>query len=210
MPTTTTLGELSLSAFMSSKICHDLVNPIGAINNGLELLEEEEDEETRAYAMELIQNSARAAVARLEFARLAFGASSGLGGTIDLNYAGSIARAFVEEGRHRLTWPASGGTWPKDRVRLLLMVLHISLLAVPGGGDVAVSVSGPRFDIRCKGRTARIPEKVSEIFAGQMLEPIEPRTVVPYYAARLAEELGLKLTVRRAEADILFTAEPRR
>jgi histidine phosphotransferase ChpT len=95
MATITELSELDLAALMSSKICHDIVGPVGAINNGLELLEEEEDEQTRAYALQLIQNSARSAAARLEFARLAFGASSGLGGAIDLGMAERVARGFV-------------------------------------------------------------------------------------------------------------------
>ncbi len=109
MPIDVMLDDLDLTAFMSSKICHDLVGPVGAINNGLELLEEETDDETREYAFQLIQNSAQIAWARLEFARLAFGASAGLGTVIDLGHAERIARAFVEEGRHQLKWTRPTG-----------------------------------------------------------------------------------------------------
>ena len=69
------LGNLDLAALISSRICHDVINPVGAISNGLEMLAEEPDEEMRVQAMELIRNSARQAAAKLQFARLAFGAA---------------------------------------------------------------------------------------------------------------------------------------
>jgi len=73
------LEDTTLAALISSKICHDLAGQIGAINNGLELLEEESDEDTRYYALELIHNSAKAAWAQLDFNRLAFGVAASLG-----------------------------------------------------------------------------------------------------------------------------------
>ncbi|MDX2263748.1 MAG: histidine phosphotransferase family protein [Hyphomicrobiales bacterium] len=203
------LDDLNLCAFLASKLCHDLVGPIGAINNGLELLEDDDDDDTRAYAFEIIQNSARIAAARLEFARLAFGSSSGLGGEIELAMAEKIARAFIEEGKHRLHWPKPQGALPKDYVRLLLIALFVSLQAAPGGGDVTVSVvvgAQPDFRIRCKGRTARAPENFESLLSGE--GEIDPRTVIPYYAGRLASALGSSLTVAMDGADALIRCEP--
>lgn len=207
------LGDINLTAFMSSKICHDLVGPVGAINNGLELLEEETDEETRAYAYEVIINSAQAAWTRLEFARLAFGASSGLGSSVDIGHAEKVARGFVEEGKHKLHWNAEQGlTLDKGYARLLMMMIAISIPAVPGGGHISVSVSGtaerPTFEIRCRGRAARIPERVDEIVSGRSAEGIDPRSVLPYYAGRLATELDMEISVRKEDKEIVFLAEP--
>lgn len=208
------LGDINLTAFMSSKICHDLVGPIGAINNGLELLEEETDEETRAYAHEVIVNSAQAAWTRLEFARLAFGASSGLGSAVDIGYAEKVARGFVEEGKHRLHWQSDPGvSLDKGYARLLMMMIAIAMPAVPGGGDIFVSVTGeperPAFEIRCRGRAARIPERVKEIVTGLSAEGIDPRSVLAYYAGRLATELQTEIDVREENGDIVFLAKPR-
>ncbi|MDZ4791409.1 MAG: histidine phosphotransferase family protein [Hyphomicrobiales bacterium] len=214
MPPELTLDELNISAFMSSKLCHDLVGPVGAINNGLELLEDDDDDDTRAYAFEIIQNSARIAALRLEFARLAFGSSSGLGGEIELGHAEKIARHFVEEGKHRLNWPRPEGALPKDHVRLLLIALCISLQATPGGGEIAVSVrkglKTPSFFIRCKGKTARMPENFEALLNGMAAKEVDPRNIMPYYAGRLAIALGAALTARKDGADMVFECAPSR
>lgn len=207
------LDDLHLTAFMSSKICHDLVGPVGAISNGLELLEEETDEETRAYAMELIQFSAAVARARLEYARLAFGASTALGSEIDLRHAEGIVRTFVEEGKHKLHWECAPGSLEKTRARLILQLVSVAMPAIPAGGDLKVAISGDSAnvtcEIRCKGRNARIPEGLEDIFQGRTKD-VDPRTIISYYATRLARSVGMALTVRKDGADIVFTARPRR
>lgn len=207
------LDDLHLTAFMSSKICHDLVGPVGAISNGLELLEEETDEETRAYAFELIQFSASVARARLEFARLAFGASSAMGSEVDLGHAGNIVRSFVEEGKHKLHWQTFAGGLEKARLRLLLTLITVSMTAVPAGGDIRVLVTGDAencdFEIRCTGRGARIPEGVQDIFSGST-DNVDPRSIVGYYSKRLAEASAMSLTVRKDGADIVFDAKTHR
>lgn len=204
------LDDLHLAAFMSSKICHDLVGPVGAISNGLELLEEETDEETRAYAFELIQFSASVARARLEYARLAFGASSALGSDVDLTHAGAVVRGFVEEGKHKLHWKTFAGGMEKTKVRVLLTLVTVAMTAIPAGGDLRVSVTGnaaaPTFEIRCSGRGARIPEGIEDIFAGRPAD-VDPRSIVGYYATRMAHASGLALTVRKDGVDIVFMAK---
>jgi histidine phosphotransferase ChpT len=206
------LGDLHLTAFMSSKICHDLVGPVGAINNGLELLEEETDEQTRAYAFELIQFSAQAARARLEYARLAFGASTAIGSEIDLRHAESIVRAFVEEGKHKLHWDVPPGNMEKNKARLLMMLLAVVMPAIPAGGDIFATMTGtlaePKFELRCRGRGARIPEGIEDMFAGRSAA-VDPRSVIGYYATRLADAAEMTLTVRKEGTDIVFEALPR-
>jgi histidine phosphotransferase ChpT len=204
------LDDLHFTAFMSSKICHDLVGPVGAISNGLELLEEESDEDTRAYALELIQYSASVARARLEYARLAFGASSALGSDVDLGHAGNVARAFVEEGKHKLHWKAFPGGLEKTKVRLLLTLIAIAMTSIPAGGDMKVTISGdaeaPNIEIRCSGRGARIPEGFAKMLSGKA-EDIDPRSIIGYYAARLADSCSMPLTVRKEGTNIVFSAK---
>jgi histidine phosphotransferase ChpT len=206
------LDDLHLTAFMSSKICHDLVGPVGAINNGLELLDEETDEQTRAYAFELIQFSAHAARARLEYARLAFGASTAIGSEIDLRHAEGIVRTFVEEGKHKLHWDVPYGNMEKNKARLLMILLAVVMPSIPAGGDIFARMTGtlakPHFELRCRGRNPRIPEGLEDIFSGRSVA-VDPRSVIGYYAARLAEASELSLTVRKEGTDIVFEAAPR-
>jgi histidine phosphotransferase ChpT len=205
------LDDLHFTAFMSSKICHDLVGPVGAINNGLELLDEETDEQTRAYALELIQYSAAAARARLEYARLAFGASTAIGSEIDLRHAESIVRGFVEEGKHKLHWDVPAGNMEKNKARLLMMLLTVVMPSIPAGGDIFTKMTGdlarPQFEWRCRGRNARIPEGLADMLAGKSAA-IDPRSIIGYYVARLAQASGMTLTVRKEGTDIVFEAIP--
>ncbi len=207
------LADIQLTAFMSSRICHDLVGPIGAINNGLELLEEEIDEDARAYAQEVILNSAQAAWTRLEFARLAFGASSAMGQAVDIGQAERIARGYVEEGKHRLLWHAPKDVQlDKSHARLLMIMIAIAIPALPVGGelhvDVATGEAAPTLTVRCEGRNARIPEKVEGILSGTELDELDPRSILPYYGARLADEAGMAIRVAKTDDDVVFTAAP--
>jgi histidine phosphotransferase ChpT len=213
MSDTAVLDDLNFTAFMSSKICHDLVGPVGAISNGLELLDEETDEDNRAYALELIQYSASVARARHENARLAFGSSSALGSDVDLGHAINIARAFVEEGKHKLHWSTEPASLEKTKVRLLLTLMNIAMTAIPAGGDMRVKVTGeqdaPSIEIRCSGRGARVPESIAKILKGGTAD-IDPRSVIDYYAVRLAQSCAMPLTVRKDGTDIVFAAESNR
>ena len=102
------LEDTALAALISSKICHDLAGQIGAINNGLELLEEENDEDTRYYALELIQNSAKAAWAQLDFNRLAFGVASSIGAAVGSCRAGGATLCRERQAQDSLAGQCPG------------------------------------------------------------------------------------------------------
>jgi histidine phosphotransferase ChpT len=212
------LEDTALAALISSKICHDLAGQIGAINNGLELLEEENDEDTRYYALELIQNSAKAAWAQLDFNRLAFGVASSLGAVVPLGHVEQVARRYVENGKRRLHWQANVQELEKEHAKLLLALLAVSLTALPAGGDFYVGLSATKGNrsrsrfkliILCRGRSARVAEGIADVFAGSGSRAIDGRLVTPYYAARLASEASLKLTAVKEGEDVLFTLEPK-
>src|SRR5260370_10547867 len=97
MPTAVTLDALDLAALLCSRVCHDLISPTGAIVNGLEVLEEGSDAETKEFALDLIKKSAKTASARLQFCRIAFGAGGSAGTQIDVGDAEKMARGFIED-----------------------------------------------------------------------------------------------------------------
>src|SRR5471030_657062 len=98
------IESLDLAALLCSRVCHDLISPVGAIVNGLEVLEEGKDEETKTFALSLIRKSANTASAKLQFCRIAFGAAGSAGAQIDLGDAQTIARGFLEDEKTKLTW----------------------------------------------------------------------------------------------------------
>ena len=117
------IEALDLAALLCSRVCHDLISPVGAIVNGLEVLEEEKDEATKVFALDLIKKSAGTASAKLQFCRIAFGAAGSAGAQIDLGDAETIARGFLEDEKTKLAWNLRGRCSPKNRVKLLLNML---------------------------------------------------------------------------------------
>ena len=134
------IGDLELAALISSRICHDVISPVGAIANGREMLAEEQDEAMREQTMALIRRSASQASAKLQFARLAFGAAGSAGAEIDLRDAERVARDFVQGAKHTLTWQGPLATLPKNKVKLLLNLVALGVVALPRGGAVCVEI----------------------------------------------------------------------
>ena len=204
--------DLELAALISSKICHDVIGPVGAIYNGLEILDEGGDAEARTYAMNVIRNVTEQASARLQFARFAFGATGSAGALIDLGTAEQISRSFVGQGKHKLVWSGLNGYMGKDRVKLLLNLLASSISALPRGGEIAVSMAGtfeaPSFLIRCQGQGARPPQHLTEFIIGTSSAALDAMTIQAYYTWRLAQITGMRLEILKDGNDILLSAKP--
>lgn len=202
--------DLELVALISSKICHDVINPVGAIYNGLEILSEEDDAEAKSNAMSVIRNVTEQASARLQFARFAFGAAGSAGALIDLSTAEQISRGFLGNGKHKLTWAGPTGHVGKDRVKLLLNMISSAVSALPRGGEIGVAVKGPletaSFEIRCRGTSAKPPMHLTEFLAGGPPPPLDTMSIQPYYTARLAKSAGMQLEVSKDGADVILRA----
>lgn len=204
--------DLELAALISSKICHDVIGPVGAIYNGLEILDEDDDEEAKNYALDVIRNVTQQASARLQFARFAFGAAGSAGAMIDLGTAEQISRGFIGNGKHRLGWTVVPGHMGKDKVKLLLNLIASSVTALPRGGDIEVRMAGtlenPSFLLRCSGTGARPPQHLTEFIAGEHPPPLDAMTIQAYYTWRLASAAEMNLEVLQDGADILLSARP--
>jgi histidine phosphotransferase ChpT len=191
-----TLSSLDLAALLCSRVCHDLISPTGAIVNGLEVLEEGGDAETRNFAMELIKKSARTASARLQFCRLAFGAAGSAGAQIDLGDAEAMARGFIEDDKVKLTWNLARTLLPKDRVKLLLNMLVIANGAIPRGGILTVDPVGDGetmgFRISAAGLNARIPPAIPGLLEGNsQTGTVDAHGIQPFYTGLLARACGV-------------------
>jgi histidine phosphotransferase ChpT len=203
-------SDLELAALISSKICHDVIGPVGAIYNGLEILDEDNDPDAKSYALDVIRNVTEQASARLQFARFAFGAAGSAGSMIDLGTAEQITRGFIGQGKHRLVWRSVPGHMGKDKVKLLLNLIASALTALPRGGEIDVALGGsmdrPHFLIRCRGTGARPPQYLADFVLGQQPPQLDAMTIQAYYTWRLAGTAGLRLEILREGADILLAA----
>jgi histidine phosphotransferase ChpT len=203
------LSDLDLAALLCSRVCHDLISPVGAIANGLELIDDPEmDAETKETALDMVRSSARTAAAKLKFCRIAFGAAGSAGAVIDLGEAGDIAKAFVgEEKRVQLEWHAPRENRPKQQVKLVLNMVLMALAGIPRGGVVTLTVEGNGFTARAVGDRAKVPEQIAQVLAGTVeLTALDARLVQPYYARQLARAAGLSLAMAMDGPDVLVTA----
>lgn len=205
-------SDLELAALISSKICHDVIGPVGAIHNGLEILDEDENADAKSYAMNVIRNVTEQASARLQFARFAFGAAGSAGAMIDLSTAEQISRGFLGHGKHKLAWRGPVGHMAKDRVKLLLNMVAAAVSALPRGGEIGLEIGGslaqPVFTFHCRGVGARPPQHLREFMSGNGAPVLDAMTIQPYYTWRLAVSSGMRLEIEHRGADIVLRARP--
>jgi len=211
MSTAVALDALDLAALLCSRVCHDLISPTGAIVNGLEVLEENDsDEETKSFALDLIRKSAKTASTRLQFCRLAFGAAGSASAQIDLGDAQTMARAFLEDDKTTLAWNLPRVLLPKNRVKLLLNMLIIASQTIPRGGALTVDPIGTGesmgFRIAGRGISLRIPYAVPALLEGSSENgSVDAHAIQPFYAGLLARACGVKVELR-AEGDAIVVA----
>jgi histidine phosphotransferase ChpT len=204
------IGDLELAALISSRICHDVISPVGAIANGLEMLDEEQDQAMREQAMGLIRRSAYQASAKLQFARLAFGAAGSAGAQIDLRDAERVARDFVQGPKHSLAWEGPPATLPKNKVKLLLNLVALAVTALPRGGTITAKIEGDapdvRFSVLAKGEPARLQEHVAHLLTGGNGVSLDAHSIQPYYAGLIAAAAGMRVEVESRENEVELKA----
>tara|TARA_R110000868_G_scaffold3977_3_gene24249 strand:+ start:813 stop:1469 length:657 start_codon:yes stop_codon:yes gene_type:complete len=207
------VSALELAALLCSRVCHDVISPVGAITNGLEVLEDDDDPEMRTHAMDLITKSAAQASAKLQFARLAFGAAGSAGAELDLGDARDVAMGLMKSEKANLTWDAPHATIGKDYVKLSLNMLLIGIAAIPRGGDVALTIEGdlktPTIRVRSKGQAARVPDETIAFLGGRTSDRfLDARGAQPYFTGLVARELGLAIEARMEGEEFLIVAQP--
>ena len=162
---------LELAALLCSRVCHDLISPVGAIVNGLEVLDDNPKPEDRDFALDLIRKSAKTASARLQFCRLAFGAAGSAGAQIDLGDAQTMARGQIEDGKVTITWNLPRLLLPKNRVKLLLNMLIIAQQTIPRGGTLTIDPIGDgetmSFRVTSAGLNARLPQNIADLLSAR-------------------------------------------
>ena len=147
------------ASLLCSRLCHDLLSPVGALNNGLELLADEDDPQMREQVMELLADSARATAQKLKFFRLAFGAAGGYGAMIETAEAReALAGLLGEEKKVELGWMVADAKLPKDAVKLLLNLALIAGDALVRGGrlDVGAERSGGGIELAVRAEGPRL------------------------------------------------------
>ncbi len=198
------------ASLLCSRLCHDLLSPVGALNNGIELLSDEHDPEMRARCIDLLGESARASANKLKFFRLAFGAAGGFADEVDTREARvAIEGLFGGEGRIQLGWMVDEPTMSKAALKVLLNLVLIAGDALVRGGrlDVGAEKHGDGLDIviRAEGPRIVLDPELKKALSGQSSEEqIAPRAAAAWLVHCLVAEGGGEVQVMDSEEGMLL------
>ena len=205
------MTALDLASLLASRICHDLVGPVGAIANGLEVLEED-DGEMREPAIELLNHSVAEALARLKFYRIAFGASGGQAQVALAEYR-DVATDYFASGRVELAWQgqtgAGAGRLAKPTLRALLNALIVSADSLPRGGTLAIAIAGDAsgFTLTASSQRAHFAEPVTRVLDGRAdVGTLEPRFMPAQLLVELVAAAGGSLERTEEEGRTVIVA----
>ena len=204
------MKSYEFASLLCSRLCHDLLSPVGALNNGIELLADEHDPEMRARCLELLADSARASANKLKFFRLAFGAAGGFADEVDTREARvAIEGLFGVDGRIQLGWMVDEPTMSKSALKVLLNLVLISGDALVRGGrlDVGAEKSDSGLDIVIRAEGPRIvldPELKNVLVGERSADSIAPRAAAAWLAHCLVSEGGGEIAVMDAEEGVLL------
>lgn len=182
-----------LAALIGSRICHDLISPIGAIGNGVELLEMAG---TAGPEVSLIADSVAAANARIRFFRIAFGTASA-DQTLARTEICSVLDDLSRGERLTIDWQVAGDQ-PRGPVKLAFLLLQCCETALPFGGCLTVSDAEGVWQIRAEAEKMKIDEALwSRLEGGRA--PLTPAQVQFALAPAEAARIGRPLRVVRGE-----------
>ncbi len=192
--------DMRVAELLASRLCHDLVGPIGAVNNGMELLEDE-DLGMSEDAIQLSASSARQAANLLQFYRLAYGMAGGrIGG--DLADLRELAAGYLASSKTTLDWAARppAGEMPEGLGQLLLNLIALGDECLPRGGSLGVALSegaaGLEVAVTANGTGARLREETQPVLTDDVIvDELTPRNVHGYFTRLLAQRMGSELLI---------------
>lgn len=205
-------SQTDLAALLCSRLCHDMLSPVGALANGLELLAEEQDPEMRAKCVELLEQSAKISTDKLKFFRLAFGAAGGFGDAVPVEEAQDVITALASDAKRvKLNWAIAEDSLPKPAVKVMLNLAQIALDALVRGGelDIGAERRDGNVEIVARATAERIAfdEVIGRALQGELIpDELSSRTAAAHMIGMLAEEHGGGLQYKLTDTALVLGA----
>lgn len=205
-----TASTVDFASLLCSRLCHDLLSPVGALNNGLELMADETDPDMRQRCFELLEQSARTSANKLKFFRLAFGSAGGYGETITTQEARSAIEGIINE-RTALGWLIESPDLPKLPVKVMLNLALVAVDAMVRGGqlDIGAERNADGIEIVVRGAGDKIvvdPDIQSALQGAIADDDISARTAAAAMTHKLATQSGGQLMVSNENNLLLLGA----
>ena len=191
-----TAKSIDFAALLCSRLCHDLLSPIGALNNGLELLADENDPEMRARCLDLLGESARTSANKLKYFRLAFGSAGGFGDIVPANEAkAAIEGVFASTGRVNVGWLVAEDSLSKAAVKILLNLSLIAGEALVRGGQLDIGAESrdgcTEIVVRAEGPRIVLDGELRAALQGECSEAaLTPRAAAAWMVHQIVSEVG--------------------
>ncbi len=193
------------ASLLCSRLCHDLLSPVGALNNGIELLADETDPEMRERCMELLAESAQTTANRLKFYRLAFGSAGGFGELVDTREARSVIEGLHSSGKVQLGWMVDAPALPKSAIKTLLNLALIAGDGLVRGGQLDIAAEGGEVVIRAEGPKVVLDPELRNALLGEAdPDMISPRAAAAWLVHMLVSECGGSVQVSQPQDGVLM------
>ena len=194
--------ELIFASLVASRLCHDVVNPAGALNTALDVIANETDPDLRQHAEDLVTTAMSRLLAIVEFDRVAFGASGGGEGELDTEGLRTLAEGLFAHFKADLYWEIAPAMVPKPIGRALMnLLLCAERLAPRKGSSVTIAAGSDGYVMLAAGPRASLPEDLAAAFAGERVE-LEPKLMPAVMAQRLAAAAGRRITAEAGEDQV--------
>jgi len=206
------MSNVEFASLLCSRLCHDLISPVGSLGNGLELLADEDDPAMRQRCLDLVADSARQTANKLKFFRLAFGAGGGFGAQIDAREAkAALEGLFPPEKRIAVEWMVPAASLPKGAMKILLNLAMTAGDALLRGGrlNVAAEERAGAIELAVRAEGARVlldPEIKAALDGRARLDQLAPRAAAAYLVRSLVDEAGAALMVSEQDGALVFGA----
>ena len=195
------MTDLDLVELLCARLCHDMINPVGAICNGLELVLL--DPASSGEDLRLIDDSARAAQAALSFYRLAFGLRGDGETAVSLAQIGQLAHDYLGKGRLALALPRTGPDLPRPVAKLVLLMLLAGASAAPVGGQMVLATPIPQplaVTLAVEGhRVGMAPEPLALLQGERGDSPVIARDAHLLLLPKVAATLGASVRAEQGE-----------
>lgn len=205
-------SQTDLAALLCSRLCHDLLSPVGALSNGIELLVDETDPEMQKRCVELLEQSAKTSTDKLKFFRLAFGAAGGFGEYVPVEEAQEVIGSLAADAKRvELNWAISDAKLPKAAIKVMLNLSQIALDALVRGGtlDIGAERTGGNVEIVARATAEKLAfdETIGQALQGELPDDeITSRTAAAHMIALLARDMGGGLQFAMADGALVLGA----
>ncbi len=197
-----------LAALLCARLCHDLVAPVSAINTALEVMEDDSAADMREEALKLLHLSAGQASAKLEFARIAFGAGTSAPGMVETRELKRLVMGAFSSARSEIIWQVTASHLSKAASRLLLNMVILGVEAALRGGEVHIEApSAARMRVCARGGMTKLLPTVTTALNGEPMENgYDGRSIQPFYTGLIARSLGGRTEAHVLDDGVEFTS----